>query len=239
MKKLLSVAIAVMLIAAGIMTGCAGAGVEGTGNLVTEDYELSDFKQVKADNGFYVEIIQGSSYSVEVTTDDNIREYLDVTKSGDTLTLKLKGSGISGSRTLKAKISMPDIEAVNLSGGSRAEVTGFDFQHEFSASLSGGSKLEGNINTGDIGFGISGGSNVVLKGSGGDLVIRSTSGSKAELDSFSVGNANVNIDGGGRAELNVNGTLDTVLTGGSAIVYSGESELGNVDLSGGSSLNKK
>ena len=145
----------------GALTGC-GAIVTGSGILVTETYDYDDFTRVAAHSGFQVEVTRSSSFSVEVTTDDNIQEYLDVTKSGDTLDIRLTGPRSYNSVTIEAKITMPDIEGIGLSGGSQGEVSGFSSSKEFSVSLSGGSGLEGDIKTGDIGFGMSGGSIATL-----------------------------------------------------------------------------
>jgi len=63
--------------------------------------------------------------------------------------------------------------------------------------------------------------------------------SQLDLEAFSVNNADVNLSGGGKATVNVNGTLDVNLSGGSKVLYVGEATLGDVDLSGGSTVNRK
>ena len=44
---------------------------------------------------------------------------------------------------------MPDIYGVNLSGGSRASISGFSSPHDFSVGLSGGSEVAGDITAGN------------------------------------------------------------------------------------------
>ena len=134
---------------------------------------------------------------------------------------------------------MPEMEGINLSSRAKAAITGFDSDKSFSVTLTGGSALVGDIVSGDAGFGISGGSMVTLTGSGDDLMVRSSEGSEMTLDEFSVNNADINIDGGGRSFININGRLDTVLTGGSELYYTGDPEMGNVNVSGGSILEKR
>jgi hypothetical protein len=120
---------------------------------------------------------------------------------------------------------MPVLEGINLSEGASAMVYGFSSDNDFSVTLSEGSRLEGTIETGDIGFGLSEGSQVNLTGSGNNLVARSSDGSRLMLDDFPIHNADINIDGGGRAILNISGRLDTTLTGGSRLEYSGNPEM--------------
>ncbi|MFC2004891.1 head GIN domain-containing protein [Chloroflexota bacterium] len=237
MKKLIVAVLVVALITSVLLTGCGA--VIGSGNVVTENFDFSDFTKLEAQTGFEVELIRSNSYSIEITTDDNIQEYLDVTKSDDTLRIRLTGYLNYSSVTLKAKITMPDIYGISLSGGSQAEVTGFSSSHDFSAALSGGSRLEGDITTGDAKFDLSGGSRVTLAGSADDLVIKSSGGSKSILESFPVDNADINISGGGSATIDVSGTLDVNLSGGSKAIYDGEPQIGDIDLSGGSTFSKK
>jgi len=219
--------------------GCIGGGIIGSGNLESETFNFSDFTEVEAQNGFQVEITKSSTFSVEITTDDNVQEYLKVTKSGETLEIGLELGRIYGSVTLRAKITMPDLYKLDLSGGSRASITGFSSSHDFGVELSGGSRIEGDITAADADFDLSGGSQVVLSGSAGDLDVNSSGGSQLDLEAFSVDNADVNLSGGGKATVNVNGTLDVNLSGGSKVLYVGEPTLGDIDLSGGSTVNRK
>jgi hypothetical protein len=105
--------------------------------------------------------------------------------------------------------------------------------------MSGGSRLEGDIVCGDIGFGLSGGSIVYLSGSGNNLMARSSGGSKLIMDDFPINDADINISGGGSANLDISGRIDSDLSGGSLIEYTGEPEMGNINLSGGSAIQKR
>jgi len=257
MIKTLVVILMATLLTSVLLVGC-GAVVTGSGNLETKTFDFSDFTKIEAQNGFQVELTQSSAYSIEITTDDNVQEYIEVTKSGDTLRIRLTGFRYYSSVTMEAKITMPDIYGINLSGGSQADIAGFSSSHDFSAALSGGSGLDGNITTADADFDLSGGSRVAgnitaddtdfdlsggsqvnLEGTADDLEINSSGGSQLDLEAFPVNNADVNISGGGRATVNVSGTLDVNLSGGSRVLYIGEPTLGDIDLSGDSTVSKK
>jgi len=256
MKKTLVVVLMAALLMSIFLVGC-GAVVTGSGNLETETFDFSDFTKVEAHNGFQVELTQSNTYGIEITTDDNVQEYIEVTKSGDTLKIRLTGFLTYSSVTLEAKITMPDVYRIDLSGGSQADITGFSSSHDFSAVLSGGSRLTGdmtigaanfdlsggsrvtgNITADDADFGLSGGSQVNLEGTADDLEINSSGGSQLDLEAFPANNANVNISGGGRATVNVSGTLDVNLSGGSRALYIGEPTLGDIQLSGDSTISK-
>ncbi len=237
MKRIIISLFAMVTILSGIFTGCSGE-TTGSGNMVTVSYDYTGFTMVEAEKGFELTIKQSQSYKIEITTDDNLRKYLDINETGNVLKIGLSGGHIDLT-TLRVELSMPGIEGINLSSGASATITGFNSDNPFSVTLNGGSVLTGDIVSGDAGFGISGGSIVKLTGSGRDLMVRSSGGSEVTLDEFPVNNADINIDGGGRSFFNINGRLDTVLTGGSELYYTGEPELGDVNISGGSVFEKR
>ena len=133
---------------------------------------------------------------------------------------------------------MPDLHEIRLSGGSQASISGFSSSHGLSVGLSGGSRVTGDITAGDADFDLSGGSQVNLQGMCEDLDINGSGGSQFGLEAFSVDNADVNLSGGGRATINVSGTLDVNLSGGSHVTYIGEPTLGDIDLSGDSTVSQ-
>jgi len=241
MKKVIigivvAVILAVVLLAA---FGVFGGVIVGSGNLTTRNFSLSDFTEVVAHSGFQLELVQSSTFSVEVTTDDNAMDYIDVSKSGNTLKIRPRWNRSFRSVTLRAKITMPDLSEIKLSGGSRTSISGFSSSHDLSVGLSGGSIVTGNITAGDAYFDLSGGSQVNLQGTAEDLDINGSGGSQLELEAFSVNNADVNLSGGGRATINLDGILDVNLSGGSRVTYIGEPTLGDINLSGDSTVSKE
>ncbi len=221
--------------------------------------EFSGFTGIEASHGFEVEITQSDSYSVVITADDNLfDEHITVSKAGDTLKIRLRSNYIYSSATLIAKVTMPDLYRLDLSGGSRASINGFSSSHDFSAQLSGGSRVSGDIvaadadfnlsggsqvngdiTVADVEFSLSGGSQVDLKGSADNLVVKGSAGSQLDLEAFSVDNADINLSGGSRVTVNVDGTLDVNLSGGSKVLYIGQPTLGDIGLSGDSTVSKK
>jgi hypothetical protein len=219
--------------------GCQGVFITGSGKLITETFNYADFTNIEAHNGFQVEVNKANTFRVEITADDNVQEYLKVAKSGNTLSIGLRGVISLSSVQLKAEITMPELHGLDLSGGARANTKGFSSSHNFLVGLSGGSRIEGDIKAADAKFDLSGGSQVTLSGSANNLHISGSGGSQLDLESFSVSSANINLSGGSRATINMDGTLSADLSGGSKVIYVGEASLGDIDLSGGSTINRK
>ncbi len=233
--------ILVLVAALVLMVGCCPIGglgrvVVGSGNLATRDVPASDFVRVDAGSTFQVEIVQGATFAVTVTADDNVLKYLDVGTSGDTLRLHLR-SGFSLQRlTLRAKVTMPSLRGVDLSGAARATVSGFRSADSLDIGLSGASSLSGDIQAGDSRADLSGASSLSLSGSGQDLSLGGSGASSADLNSYPVQGATVNLSGASRATVDASGTLNADLSGGSTLEYSGSPTLGRINTSGGSSI---
>ena len=88
-KAIIGIVVAVVLTVVLLAVFGVFAGIiVGSGNLTTKNFNLSDFTEVAAHSGFQLELVQSSTFSVEVTADDNVMDYIDVNKSGNTLEIK-------------------------------------------------------------------------------------------------------------------------------------------------------
>jgi len=224
------------LLTSGLLMSCIRGDVTGSGNLDTQEMDFSGFTRVDAGYGFEVEILQSDTYSITITADDNLFEYIQVSKEGETLKIGLKPGYSYVSTTLKAEIAMPDLYELELSGGSHGTVQGFSSSHDLTLDLSGGSRVTGDITAGYADFDLSGGSSVQLQGSANDIVINASSGSHMELANFPVDNADVNLSGGSRGTVNLDGILNADLSGGSHLIYLGTPNMGDIDISGSSTI---
>jgi hypothetical protein len=215
---------------------CLSQSVTGSGHLITQTYAYSNFNAIEAYQGFQVELKKSSTFNIEITVDDNLLEYLEVAKSGNTLRIGLQQNRLYPSATLSAKIAIPDISKISLSGGSRVDVTGFDLSHDLSIELSDGSRINGDISATDVDLKLSGASHIELAGAVDNLVADGSGSSQLLLGGFLTKDASISLSDGGRATVNVSGTLNVSLSGGSHLAYMGEPKLGDIDVSGGSSI---
>jgi hypothetical protein len=240
-KRTIPIVVALTLVALTSLWagGCIGENVTGSGDLTTESHALIDFTKIEAHNGFELEVTMSDTFSIEITADDNVHEYIVVKKSGDTLEIGLRGTRFYRSVTLEAKVTMPALYKIEMSGGSQAYITGFSSTHDFEVELSGGSRLSGDISAADAEFELSGGSQVDLEGAGEDLAIYASGGSRLDLEDFPIDDASIDMSGGSRATINISGTLNVALSGASRIEYVGEPTLGDLEMSGESKVARK
>ncbi len=215
--------------------------LHGSGNTVTNEYDITGFTRVEVGSMFQVEIVQAESYSVSVTVDDNIERYLDVARSGDTLRIRLEPHlrlGF-GNMTLKARIALPALEGLDLSGATTATLSGFSSDRALDVEVSGASILRGDIAAGDVWLDISGASTVRLDGRVADLDVEISGASTADLENVAALDVRVEASGASRAIVNVNGRLNAEASGASNVSYVGEPTSVKMDASGASSIDRK
>lgn len=231
----------VLLVVAALLAGCGAVSLTGSGNVVTQEQAITGFDKIGVSQGFQVEVRQGDTFSVIIRVDDNIVEHLEVARKGDTLKIGLKPnrSYRLKNTTLEAEVTMPTLVGLDLSGGSRATITGFTSTEDFDADLSGGSHVRGDVEAGNAKLDLSGGSHLTLSGSAQDLKLDASGGGQIDLGDFSVVDADVEMSGGGRATVNASGKLDANASGGSHVYYVGNPTLGDIDTSGGSSVERE
>jgi len=213
--------------------------IVGSGNLITQQKDFRDFSAIEVSSAFQVEISQSSFYSISITADDNIMDYIQVSKTDNTLNVGIQ-RGSYQSTTLQVEIEMPEIDSLVLSGATIGIIKDFSSSELFVVELSGASRLEmQDINVGDFKVELSGASRLTAEGSGNDLLSIVSGASNLDLSNLPVTNSNLSISGASQATVNLDGTLDATVSGTSTLYYIGEPTMGNIDISDTSSINKK
>lgn len=214
----IAVVVLIILVALAFLSGGLPFGsVIGSGNLQTREESFTGFSSVSVGSGFRVQVTRQNTYRIVVTADDNVLRYVQVTKMGNTLSIGLQPGMSFQTTALKAEISMPDLQELQLSGGTNGTAREFILTHDFTTVLSGGSVLR-------------------MQGEAQNLVSSCSGGSRLDMSDFAVNNAQINFSGGSQGTVDVTGTLNADLSGGSKLFYLGNPTLGTINTSGGSTI---
>ena len=227
----------------------------------TEEMDFRDFTHVDAGHACEVEVVWSDSYSVSITAGDNVIKSVRVVKEDETLRIRRSLSSFRGliPGTFSAKITMPVLKGLDLSGASKGTVIGFSSKSNFSADLkgasslailnmsagdvkfklAGASKVTGQIKGADAEFNLSGASRVELEGSASNIVIDAAGASHVDLASFHVGSANVKLTGASHSTVNIDGQLDANLSGASKLYWLGKPVMGDMKTAGASTISRK
>jgi hypothetical protein len=214
-----------------------GAVVRGSGDLVTQELDITGFDRLDISHAFDTEVQQGEDWQVIVTIDENLVEYLDVRKSGQTLVVGLKNTNTPVQGKMEADITMPALTAIELSGASRADVRGFEATVPFSADVSGASLLTGELTSGDARFDVSGASTATLVGEGDSIHVDVSGSSRVDLAEFIAGDGLVDASGASSVTVNLSGRLDGSVSDASTVNVLGDPSIGDFETSGAGSVN--
>lgn len=218
--------------------GCSDGGIEGSGNLVGEVYDLAGFTSVSIASGFDATIRWSETHSVEVEVDDNVLEFVEVSTEGDTLIVRLdEDKSYRSGVTRTATITLPDLAEVTLSGAAHAELVGFPPRDDFAAELSGASALEGEIDVTSLRLVLSGASSTRLRGSATEADLDASGASTLGLEELVLEIARAALSGGSYGELMVLDELGPVdASGASHLRYHGTPNVTGVETSGESTV---
>jgi hypothetical protein len=261
-KPLLFISIFVFLVSAacGITPNFGFKTIVGSGKIVTESREVSDFTRVEVCCGMELYLTQGETESLEIEADDNFMEEITTQVINGSLVVKYRQQtnvSYQPSQSVILTLTMPEVRGVSLSGGGYFETEAIDSEG-FDLGLSGGSDAQiGELVTGDITVDISGGGRLragSIKGAQVDMGF--SGGSDAQIESLVAVRVDVDNSGGGQFEadacqvdqldLNFSGSSDGKIasltaekltlraSGGGATQISGMVVEQEVDLSGGS-----
>ena len=105
--------------------------------------------------------------------------------------------------------------------------------------ISGASKATGNMEAGNVELKVSGASGVDLEGSADTIDIEASGASKVDLADFPIHDADIRLSGASEATINVKGRLDSVLSAASKLYFHGNPTIGNMEISGASTIKHK
>ncbi len=210
--------------------------IRGSGNVITKEVSLANFTTIDVSRSIQVELTRADSFRVALTADDNLLPYLHATKDSSALRLALDARLKSfWARALKETISLPTLEGLSVAQHSRVACKGFHSAKRFQAKVTGGSILDGEIETEKLDLDATGISTVTLKGSAKTATISAAQQCLLSLGDLVVDQANVTLQDTSLARVQVKTRLDYDLRMNSRLEYLGNPEITKGTISGLSS----
>lgn len=225
------------------LTAC----IREEGKEVVRKIELDSFDQIEIAGSFETHIRQGEKQEIIVIGHQNIIDRLQKDVSDEKWKIKLEAGAYHPNVELEFFITLPEIEAVELSGSGEVDIENVTTKNDLDLSISGSGNLvtnevitvEQNLNVSLRGSGnmvvqancenaissISGSGGIYLEGKSirEDLII-SGSGDYGSSD-FESENTSVEINGSGSATVFTTKTLDVNINGSGSVYYSGNPEV--------------
>lgn len=193
------------------LASCSDDTITGSGRLVTETRDVSDFTSISSEGVFEINIKESETQSVEVTADDNIIHNVKTTVSGKELSLYLKGDSYERI-TLQSNIEVVGLNGISNSGVGNINAVGVKNEGEFRVYNSG---------TADI----------MINGESTDLNIMNEGTGDFKGFDFEVKSCEIENVGSGDIEVNCSESLDITITGSGDVYYKGQPTI-NVKITG-------
>ncbi|MGE5519028.1 MAG: head GIN domain-containing protein [Candidatus Dadabacteria bacterium] len=184
--------------------------IEGNGNLVTREVNVSPFDTLKASGIYELILSQGSKESVKIQADENLQQYFSVKNEGRNLVIEMKdikGKNFNSKDKMKIYVSFRQLKGMKLKtvGGVSTEgLLTFD-DVEIDNKSVGNISLKMNADKVDVSNKSVG--NVVISGKAREAVVRNTGVGKLEAGDFVVQTMDIENTGIGTAEVNAQKNL--------------------------------
>ncbi|TVQ51110.1 MAG: DUF2807 domain-containing protein [Saprospirales bacterium] len=194
---------------------------KGSGNIITETRSLDAFSKLHLAGSHHVQYVRADGFSIEITGDDNLMEFIKTEVKNDELSIKTKqGVSLSPSHKIQMRVTAPNVSDFNLSGSGNINIDNL-VGEEVNFQISGSGNIAADLAAIETISRISGSGSVRLTGNSEIArFIVSGSGSiqAGEMESKFV---SVNITGSGSVATHADTELDIKITGSGNLRYSG------------------
>ncbi len=177
--------------------------VRGSGNIVTEEREVSDFTSISLQGWGELIIDQTGSESLSITGDDNFLPYIETEVRGRELIIRMQeDTTFTNITDLTYHVTVATLDNLELSGAGDVEMLHLDGE-SWSVNLSGAGNItvSGQVDT----------QTIVISGAG-----------SYNAEDLSSQNASVEHSGAGMAVVQVSDTLDVNISGLGSVEYIGD-----------------
>jgi hypothetical protein len=205
-----------------------GPSERGSGNIIKQTRDVSDFTAIELDYPAQVFISQGNTVSVEIEADDDVLPGLKTEVRGDTLRIYYKaddGDRFSPTKTVRITIVVKDLKDVEFDSAGELTIEGLKTDG-LEVSLSGAGNLElDEVDVKDLSVSLSGAGSMAASGTADDLrLVISGFGDFKGADLHGK-TADINISGAGSATVWVDDELDASISGAGSVNYYGSPEV--------------
>ena len=139
--------------------------IQGSGNIVTVVHDLSGFDAIRAGGASDVHVTLGDHWHVELITDDNLHEYVELSIENRALRIRNRDMvNLRPTNKVLVMVVMPEVRDITASGASTVFVESEIAQDELSVSASGSSDVHINVNLDKLTVRCSGSSDIHING---------------------------------------------------------------------------
>ncbi len=205
--------------------------VRGSGDITTEERDVSNFHKVHLSGVGNLIITQGEDESLTIEADDNIIPLIETDVFGERLTISFKrGYNFIPSAKIKFHLTVVDLDEISLSGAGDIDCEDFETESlEF--KVSGAGDLNFDASAERIGVDLSGAGNINLSGKVDSQDVEISGAGKYNGENLESKKCEITVSGAGSATVNVSEELGVEINGVGNVYYIGTPQI-TQDISG-------
>lgn len=203
-----------------------------------EERKVSGFDGVNNTTSIDLFLTQGAQYKLVIEAKDS-KDIEKIITEVEKNTLKIKTKpGSWNMNNVKIYVTLPELNALSISGSSDVLATKTMTSGEFSLAISGSGNVKfDDLQTNELNIAVSGSGDVEMAGQASSNVHISISGSgDIDLQNVETKNANISISGSGDVKVFATETLNSKTSGSGDVYYKGGAQV-NAKSSGSGSVN--
>lgn len=207
----------------------------GSGNLVKQTRQVSDFTGLKVSGDVEVILTQGNTVSVVVEADDNLIEDVLTDVSGSTLSIGFEKYVNLRNGTCNVYITVPELNKIQVSASAEIKATGvFKTADAFFISASSSGEVKINANAPSINLQSSSAGQIKISGRTRTLTAQASSGAEIHARDLLSENTDAEASSGADVDVYASMLLNANASSGGSIDYRGNPTVSKQESSGGS-----
>ena len=232
--------------------------VKGSGEMITQTFDVQGFDQIRVGTSGVMYIEQGDEFSLSIEADDNILSLLDVEVEQGVLTLRAKPDAtLFQFETIIYRVTLPELSMIDLSGSADIRVEDFSAD-SLSVNINGsGDVTFVNLDVTSLSVRISGSGDMILPnlsaksvlaeinnsglmdvaGKTETLIVKVSGSGDLLAKTLKATTAEVAVNGSGDVAVWAVDSLDVSISGSGDVQYLGSPKL-TENISGGGDLTK-
>jgi hypothetical protein len=225
MKQLLLL----LCLAASIQSYAIWDVIKGNGIAKTETREVSGYTSLSSGGPMKVEIVYGTSNTIQLEGDENILPYIETVVENDELVIKVKDRiSVKPEVPLRIHVSMTTINRLAHNGSGEISGSGnFTSTQATDIAQSGSGSINLKFNKfAGMSISMSGSGSLKMEGElNNDLDVSQSGSSSVDCEHVTSQNVNAHISGSGNLRVNVSKSLDAQISGSGHIYYTGNASV--------------
>lgn len=219
------------------LNGCGKETVRGSGEVITEERQVAEFKTIKLKGIGRVVLSQGRQHSVTILTDDNILPLIETDVQNDELIISEQNYNLRPT-TLEFNITVANLKGIAISGSGEVIGKNRFVCDDFYADISGSGDIALELEVTDLETKISGSGSMNLSGKANRHDAKISGSGKINAFDMLTRNVSLKVSGAGDCKINATETLYARISGSGDVFYKGHPRITS-KISGSGSLESR